>query len=83
MATYACRSRDELRKEYNNMVTRYEDLPENARKYVERVLELVGGRAGDRHGDARGRAVVGPSKRADAVSRAQRRPRADSSFCRE
>ena len=26
MATYACRSRDELRKEYNNMATRYEDL---------------------------------------------------------
>ena len=26
MATYACRSRDELKKEYNNMVTRYEDL---------------------------------------------------------
>ena len=26
MATYACRSRDELRKEYNNMVTRYEEL---------------------------------------------------------
>ena len=27
-------------------VTRYEDLPENARKYVERVLELVGGKLG-------------------------------------
>ena len=26
MATYACRSRDELRKEYNNMVNRYEEL---------------------------------------------------------
>jgi len=26
MATYACRSRDELRKEYNTMLTRYEDL---------------------------------------------------------
>ena len=26
MATYACRSRDELRKEYNKMVTRYEEL---------------------------------------------------------
>jgi len=26
MATYACRSRDELRKEYNIMVTRYEEL---------------------------------------------------------
>ena len=26
MATYACRSRDELKKEYNNMVTRYEEL---------------------------------------------------------
>ena len=27
-------------------MTRYEDLPENARKYVERVLELVGGKLG-------------------------------------
>ena len=27
-------------------VTRYEDLPENARKYVERILELVGGKLG-------------------------------------
>ncbi len=26
MATYACRSRDELKREYNNMLTRYEDL---------------------------------------------------------
>ena len=26
MATYACRSRDELKKEYNNMVNRYEEL---------------------------------------------------------
>ncbi len=28
MATYACRSRDELKREYNNMITRYEDLKE-------------------------------------------------------
>ena len=26
MPTYACRSRDELRKEYNNMVARFEEL---------------------------------------------------------